>query len=95
MGIGISQHLLVPHSDVASFIDHLDILRNVGAPTQEVAVGDVLQVDKPVVLVALVPESELTLTGTVLFSGRDEVGHDADDIERQLPLGLLGHLHLL
>jgi hypothetical protein len=61
---GISQHLLVPHSDVASFFDHLDILRDVRAPTQEVAVGDVLHVDKPVVLVALVPESEWTL---VLF----------------------------
>ena len=53
-----------------------------------------LQVEQPVVLVALVSESKVD-TGAVLGGGPDEVGHDARDVEGQLPLGLLGHLLLL
>ena len=59
-----------------------------------VAVGDVLQVEQPVVLVALVSKSKVD-TNTVLGGGPDEVGHDAGDVEGQLPLRSLRHLTLL
>ena len=53
-----------------------------------------LEVEQPVVLVALVSKPKVD-TCAVLGGGPDEVGHDAGDVEGQLPLRLLGHLALL
>ena len=53
-----------------------------------------LQVEQPVVLVALVSKSKVD-AGAVLSGGPYEIGHDAGDVKWQLPLRLLGHLFLL
>ena len=76
---GVSQHLLVPQSDVDALLDHLRVLRDIRATTQLVTCTDVLQVKQPIVLVALVPEAEVD-AGAVLGGGPDEVCHDAGDV---------------
>ena len=76
---GVGQHLLVPQSDIDALLDHLSVLRDIWATTQLVAGADVLQVEQPVVLVALWPKPKVD-TGAVLGSGPDEVCHDARDV---------------
>ena len=39
---GVGQHLLVPQSDIDALLDHLRVLRDVGAAAQLVAGADVL-----------------------------------------------------
>ena len=50
-----------------------------------------LQVEQPVVLVALESKPKID-SGAVLGGGPDEVGHDLWDVEGQLALGLSGHV---
>ena len=88
---GISQDLLVPEADISVALKHLSVLSDVGAACDFTAGPDVLEVEEATVLVALVSKSKVN-AGAVLGGGPHEVGHDAGDVEGQLPLRPLWHL---
>jgi len=86
----VSEDLLVPKSDVGVALEHLGVLSNVGAACDFTAGSDVLKVEEATVLVALVSKSKVDAS-TVLGGSPHQVGHNAGDIEGQLPLRLLRH----
>ena len=87
----VSEDLLVPESDVGVALQHLSVLANVWAPSELTTGPDVLKVEEATVLVALVSKSKVN-AGAVLGGGPHEVGHNAGDVEGQLPLRFLRHL---
>ena len=90
---GVGQHLLVPLADVDVALEHLGELGDVAAVLDLTTVLDVLHVKHPPVLVAAVPKSKVD-AGAALGGGPHEVSHDPGDVEGQLALGPLGHLHV-
>ena len=87
----ICQVLLLRQADVGVSFQHLGVLAYIRAAGELTAGPDVLKVEEATMFVALVSKSEVD-AGAVLGGGPHEVGHDAGDVEGQLPLRLLRHL---
>ena len=86
----VSEDLLVPESDVGVALEHLGVLPNVRTACDFTAGPDVLKVEEATMFVALISKSKVN-TGAVLGGSPHEVGHNAGDVEGQLPLRLLRH----
>ena len=87
----VSEDLLVPKSDFGVALEHLGVLPNVRTACDFTAGPDVLKVEEATMFVALVSKAKVN-AGAVLGGGPHEVGHNAGNVEGQLPLRFLRHL---
>ena len=78
-------------ADVGVALEHLGVLSNVLATSELTAGSYVLKVEEATMLVALMSKSKVD-AGAILGFSPHEVGHDAGDVEGQLPLRPLRHL---